>query len=170
MVVTNDHSIAETMRMNVTHGSKERYKHEILGLNSRLDTLQAAMLRVKLRYLDKWISARRECAKKYNDLFTKASLQLPYEAQYGKHVYHQYTLRLKNRDQVAEHLRKKNIPHAIYYPIPLHLQTAYRTKEFPEGSLPITENIANEVLSLPMHTELDDEQQEYIAKSVIETL
>jgi dTDP-4-amino-4,6-dideoxygalactose transaminase len=170
MVVTNDPALAETMRMIITHGSKERYKHEIIGLNSRLDTLQAAMLRVKLRYLDKWISARREFAKKYNNLFTNASLQLPFVAPYGKHVYHQYTLRLKNRDHVAEHLRKKNIPHAIYYPIPLHLQNAYRTKEFSEGSLPVTENIAKEVLSLPMHTELDDEQQEYIAKSVIEAL
>jgi dTDP-4-amino-4,6-dideoxygalactose transaminase len=168
MIVTNDAMLAEKLRMIVVHGSRVRYKHEILGVNSRLDALQAAMLRVKLRYLDEWINARRMAAAMYNRLFEHSSVEIPYEASYGKHVFHQYTVRLKKRDEVASYLGGKKIPHAIYYPIPLHLQEAYSTIGELNGKFPVTEQAANEVLSLPMHTELDEEQQKYIVESVLE--
>ncbi len=170
MVITNDSRFAEKLRMIVVHGSRVRYKHEILGVNSRLDALQAAMLRVKLHYLDQWIDARRRAASVYNRLFGKSSVGIPFEAPYGKHVFHQYTIRLNNRDKVAHSLSEKKIPYAIYYPIPLHLQEGYSSTGKPKGSFPITEKATDEVLSLPMHTELDDEQQEHIVQSVLEAM
>ncbi len=170
MVVTNDTQLAEKLRMIVVHGSRIRYKHEILGVNSRLDTLQAAMLRVKLRYLDQWIEARRKAASFYNKLFAGTDVEIPFEASYGKHVYHQYTVRHKRRDDIVKHLNDKKIPHAIYYPIPLHLQDAYKKFGRPIGTFPITDKAAEEVLSLPMHTELDEEQQKYIVQSILESI
>lgn len=166
MIVTNDAVLMEKLRMIVVHGSRVRYKHEILGVNSRLDALQAAMLRVKLRYLDQWIEARRSAAQLYNRLFQRTNIEVPVEASYGKHVFHQYTIRLKNRDAVAAALIGQKIPHAIYYPIPLHLQEAYKTNGENE-KFPIAEKSADEVLSLPMHTELDEEQQTFIVQSVL---
>lgn len=166
MVVTNDPQLAEKARMIIVHGSKKKYYHEILGVNSRLDTLQAAILKVKLKYLDGWHEARRRAASTYNKLFAGSGMVVPVEAPGCRHIYHQYTLRLRNRDAVAKHLAGQKIPHAIYYPIPLHLQQAFRDPAFPEGSFPVTEQAAREVLSLPMHTELTDEQQEFIATSV----
>jgi dTDP-4-amino-4,6-dideoxygalactose transaminase len=169
MVVTNDAELAEKLRMIIVHGSRVRYKHEIIGVNSRLDALQAAMLRVKLRYLDHWIDTRRSAAMIYNYLFAGSDAEIPYEAPYGKHVFHQYTIRIKNRDQVAGSLSEKKIPYGIYYPISLHLQEAYSAAGKPKGAFPITENATNEVLSLPMHTELDEEQQQYIVQSILDT-
>lgn len=170
MVVTNDAALAEKLRMIVVHGSRTRYKHEVLGVNSRLDALQAALLRVKLRHLDRWIDARRNAASAYDKLFAGSDVAIPVRAAYGTHVFHQYTVRLRNRDHVADALQQKKIPHAIYYPIPLHRQEAY---DFLDGSslrLPVTEQASKEVLSLPMHTELDDEQQQFIAGSVLDAL
>jgi dTDP-4-amino-4,6-dideoxygalactose transaminase len=168
MLVTNDVALAERLRMIVAHGSRVRYKHEILGVNSRLDTLQAAMLRVKLKYLDRWIEARRTAAVLYNKLFQDSAVVTPFEAAFGKHVFHQYTVRLKNRDIVAQHLLEKKIPYGIYYPIPLHLQEAYRSVSICPKPLPVTEQAVREVLSLPMHTELDADQQRYIADHILE--
>jgi dTDP-4-amino-4,6-dideoxygalactose transaminase len=168
MIVTNDAALADRLRMIVAHGSRERYKHEIAGVNSRLDTLQAAMLRVKLHYLDEWIEARRAAAAFYSGLFRNSSVVIPFEAAYGKHVFHQYTVRLKNRDLVARHLAEKKIPYGIYYPIPLHLQEAYRSVSICKGPLTETDGAIKEVLSLPMHTELDEEQQSYIVEAVLE--
>ncbi|MGB2868997.1 MAG: DegT/DnrJ/EryC1/StrS family aminotransferase [Bacteroidota bacterium] len=168
MVTTNDAMLAEKVRIIAVHGSRVRYKHEVLGVNSRLDALQAAILRVKLKYLDDWVSARRTAASVYNRLFEGTKIERPFEAEYGKHAYHQYTIRLKNRDAVARILAEKKIPHAVYYPIPLHLQEAYRNVGGPPGSFPVTEQAAQEVLSLPMHTELTEEQQSYIAQHVNE--
>jgi len=170
MVVTNNAALAEKLRMIVVHGSRVRYKHEVLGVNSRLDALQAALLRVKLRYLDSWIDARRRAASVYHRLFTGSDVIIPYEAPYGKHVFHQYTIRSKHRDAVARKLSEKKIPHAIYYPIPLHMQEAYKEYGKPKGTFPVTELATDEVLSLPMHTELDEEQQTYIVQSIVETL
>lgn len=171
MVVTNDAALAEKARMIIVHGSRVKYQHEILGINSRLDTLQAAILKVKLKYLDVWIEARRKAATKYTQLFSKEpSVTPPLETPYGRHVYHQYTIRLKNRDAVAKHLADKKIPHSIYYPIPLHLQEAFKHVGALKGTFPHTERAAEEVLSLPMHTELNDEQQSYIAQSVMEAI
>jgi len=170
MVVTNDAALAEKLRMIVVHGSRVRYKHEIIGVNSRLDALQAAMLRVKLRYLDQWIDKRRQAAMAYNHLFAGSDVEIPYEAPYGRHVFHQYTIRIKNRDQVAQFLSEKKIPYGIYYPISLHMQKAYGTAGKSKGTFPITENATDEVLSLPMHTELDDEQQKFIVQSVLDAM
>ncbi len=166
MVVTNDDALAEKLRMIIIHGSRIRYKHEVLGVNSRLDSIQAAVLNVKLKYLDQWRDARRDAANRYNRLFKDAGVVLPFEAPFGTHIYHQYTLRLKDRDRVSRVLNEQKIPHAIYYPIPLHLQEAFRHVGCPKGSFPVTEKAADEVLSLPMHTELTEEQQSYIADAV----
>jgi hypothetical protein len=170
MVVTNDAALAEKLRMIVVHGSRERYKHEIIGVNSRLDALQAALLRVKLRYIDRWMEDRRKAAMVYNRLLENSDVEIPYEAPYGRHVYHQYTVRLKNRDRVAQSLSEDKIPYGIYYPIALHRQEAYRTAGMPAGTFPVTEKATEEVLSLPMHTELDEEQQQYIVQSVIKAM
>jgi dTDP-4-amino-4,6-dideoxygalactose transaminase len=170
MVVTNDGALAEKLRMIVVHGSRKRYYHEIIGVNSRLDTLQAAILMVKLRHLEEWHEARRGAAQAYNALFAGADVVLPYEAPYARHVFHQYTIRLKNRDAVAQRLAEKKVPHSIYYPIPLHLQQAFAHVGRPKGAFPITETAAAEVLSLPMHTELTRDQQEYVASTVREAL
>lgn len=168
MVVTNDDQLAEKVRIIILHGSRKRYYHEILGVNSRLDTLQAAILNVKLRYLEQWHESRRKAARFYYELFKGKNITTPYEAPYARHIFHQYTLRLSKRDKVAEHLAQQKIPHSIYYPIPLHLQQAYEKVGKPHGSFPRTEHAAAEVLSLPMHTELTEEQQRYIANAVLE--
>jgi dTDP-4-amino-4,6-dideoxygalactose transaminase len=169
MVVTNDAALAEKLRMIVVHGSRARYKHEILGVNSRLDALQAALLRIKLRYLDQWIDARRSAAAFYKKLLSGSGVQVPFEAFYGKHVFHQYTVRLKDRDKTVDAMSEKKIPYGVYYPIPLHMQEAYSAAGKPWGTFPVTEKASNEVLSLPMHTELDEEQQRYIVQAVLET-
>lgn len=170
MVVTNDAEVAGKARMIVVHGSKKRYYHEILGVNSRLDTLQAAILNVKLKHLENWHEARRSAARTYNRLFEGAGVVTPYEAPYARHIFHQYTLRVKSRDGVAQHLAAQKVPHAIYYPVPLHRQQAYVQVGSPQVSLPVTEQAASEVLSLPMHTELTEEQQQYIVAAVREAL
>lgn len=167
MVVTNDDAIAEKLRMIIIHGSKIRYKHEILGVNSRLDSIQAAVLRVKLRYLDQWRDARRAAARRYNELFKWKNVTTPVEASFGTHIYHQYTVRLKNRDAVAAALAEQKIPHGIYYPIPLHLQEAFRQAGVGEGAFPVTEQACREVISLPMHTELTDEQQSHVVSAIL---
>lgn len=170
MVVTNDAALAEKVRMIIVHGSKVRYYHEVLGVNSRLDTLQAAILNVKLKHIEGYHQARRKAAQIYNRLLEGADVVIPTEASYARHIYHQYTVRLKNRDVVAKHLASKKIPHAIYYPIPLHLQQAFSNVGKPKGTFPVTEQAAEEVLSLPMHTELAEDQQEYIVGAVREAL
>lgn len=170
MVVTNDDQLADKVRMIIMHGSRKRYYHETIGVNSRLDTIQAAILNVKLKYLEQWHEARRSAAAYYNELFKGANLITPSEASYTRHIYHQYTIRLKNRDRVDEALNQKKIPHAVFYPIPLHLQEAFAAAGKPKGSFPVTERIAGEVISLPMHTELTLEQQRVVAAAVIEAV
>ena len=170
MVVTNDDRLAEKVRMIIMHGSRKRYYHESIGVNSRLDTIQAAILNVKLKYLEQWHEARRTAAAFYNELFKGADFITPSEASYTRHIYHQYTIRLKNRDRVDQALNERKIPHAVFYPIPLHLQEAYAAAGKPKGTFPVTERIAGEVISLPMHTELTQEQQRMVASAVIESL
>ena len=170
MIVTNDDALAQKARMIAVHGSRIRYKHEVLGINSRLDSVQAAILRVKLRHLESWHQARRDAAAVYNRLLRQAGVALPVEAPYARHIYHQYTVRIPRRDAVAGHLSAQAIPHAIYYPIPLHLQSAYAGLGGSAGDFPITERAAAEVLSLPMHTELTEEQQSLIARELISAL
>ena len=170
MVVTNDDQLAERVRLIIMHGSRKRYYHESIGVNSRLDTLQAAILNVKLKYLEQWHEARRSAAHFYNDLFKGSGVKTPFEAPYTRHIFHQYTVRLANRDKVDEALSQKKIPHAIYYPIPLHLQQAYENVGRTKGSFPVTERAAAEVLSLPIHTELTEEQQRIVASAVLEAV
>lgn len=166
MVVTNNDQLAEKLRMIILHGSKVRYYHEILGVNSRLDSIQAAVLNVKLKYLDEWNDARRKAAGIYDKLFENTPVVTPKAKVYTKHIFHQYTLRVPNRDQLADYLKSKGIPHAIYYPVPLHRQNAYAHLAASDIHLPVTEQMTNEVISLPMHTELTYEMQEYISTEI----
>ncbi len=166
MVTTNNDQIAEKLRMIIVHGSKTRYYHELLGVNSRLDAIQAAILNVKLKYLDEWNKLRNDFAQIYNQLLNKEFISTPIIKPYAKHIFHQYTIRVKNRDKLSEYLKNKNIPHAIYYPIPLHRQTAYKDLTSTDLTLPETEKAAKEVISLPMHTELTFDMQKYISDAI----
>ncbi len=166
MVVCNDPALNERLRMIVVHGSKVKYHHEILGVNSRLDTLQAAILKVKLRHLENWNTARRRFAARYDELLAGAPVTVPFVSPVCTHIFHQYTVRAPRRDALANHLKEKGIPHAIYYPIPLHLQKAFAVAGNRKGDFPITEQACDEVLSLPMHTELTEEQQVYMTDTI----
>jgi dTDP-4-amino-4,6-dideoxygalactose transaminase len=167
MIVTNDDALAEKLRMLIVHGSKIRYKHEVLGVNSRLDSIQAAILNVKLRYLDRWRDERRSAARRYDELFKGKDVVTPAESPTGTHIYHQYTIRVKDRDHVAAKLSGQKIPYGIYYPIALHLQEAFRRQGIGEGAFPLAEQACREVLSLPMHTELTADQQAHIVSAVL---
>jgi len=166
MMVTDDASLAERLRMIASHGSSVRYYHETIGVNSRLDTLQAAILRVKLRYLDLWNERRREAAARYTQLLEGTPVVPPFEAQDGRHIFHQYTLRVPRRDLLSDFLKAEGVPHAIYYPVPLHLQKAYQRFGYATGDFPVAEQAAAEVISLPMHSELTSEQIEFIAARI----
>jgi dTDP-4-amino-4,6-dideoxygalactose transaminase len=166
MLTTNDAALAKRMRMITVHGSKVKYVNDILGRNSRLDTLQAAILLVKIKYLDEWNEARRRAAAKYHELLSDMDAVLPYIEPFNKHIFHQYSIRVNDRDGLAKHLAANGIAHAIYYPIPIHLQKAFAYLGWKEGSLHVTEQVAKEIIALPMHTELTDEQIEYIADAV----
>ncbi|MFN3135283.1 MAG: DegT/DnrJ/EryC1/StrS family aminotransferase [Candidatus Kryptonium sp.] len=169
MIVTNNDELAERIRMIRVHGSKVRYNHEILGVNSRLDTLQASILLVKLKYLDSWNAKRIEIAEKYNDAFKDIDdVVIPYSEVHNKHIYHQYTIRTRRRDELAQFLKEKGIQTAVHYPIPLHLQKAFAYLGYKQGDFPISEQCSREVLSLPMFPELRDEEINYVIESVKE--
>lgn len=168
---TNDDELAHQMRGIVNHGMFTRYHYDYVGVNSRLDSLQAAILDVKLRYLDQYAARRREAADRYDQGFgAHAKIKTPYRAPYSSHVFHQYTIILRDtdRDGLQQYLQGKGIPAMIYYPVPLHLQKAYSNEGYKAGDLPVTEALCRSVLSLPMHTELDAEQQDFIIESVLE--
>ncbi|MBI6119443.1 DegT/DnrJ/EryC1/StrS family aminotransferase [Salegentibacter maritimus] len=169
-IFTNNDELAHTIRGIVNHGMYERYHHDVVGVNSRLDSLQAAVLRAKLPKLDVYNEARKEAANRYNDAFKdEAHIETPVrKGDCDTHVYHQYTLKIKNgkRDALAKHLQEKGIPFGIYYPIPLHKQKAYADSRYNESDFPVTNQLVQEVLSLPMHTELDKEQISYITKTI----
>jgi len=167
MVTTNDSTLWEKLKMIVVHGSNIRYYHDILGVNSRLDTLQAAVLAVKLKYLDRWNEMRRTFAARYDELLQGLPVILPYRSQECCHIFHQYTLRVPNRNALAGFLRERKIPHAIYYPIPLHLQKAFAVAGGRNGDIPMAEKAADEVISLPMHTELTEEQMSHVAGAIL---
>jgi dTDP-4-amino-4,6-dideoxygalactose transaminase len=168
MMVTNDAALAETMRVLAAHGSRVRYYHDMIGVNSRLDTLQAAILRVKLQYLDQYNAARRAAADRYSQKLQKTPATVPSVAPYAEHIFHQYTLRAPRRDALADHLKARGIPSAIYYPVPLHLQKAFAMSGGKVGDFPVTEKATREVISLPMHTELTEEQQTVITDAIKE--
>lgn len=166
MVVTNDAELGERVRVICAHGSRVRYHHDMPGVNSRLDTIQAVILSVKLRHLENWNAARQRAATRYDELLVNTPVTRPYVSPACSHIFHQYTLRAPRRDELAEHLKSNKIPHAIYYPIPLHLQKAFTVAGSRKGDFPVAEHAAGEVLSLPMHTELTGEQQRYITDAV----
>lgn len=166
---TQKEELAAKIRSMANHGMSRKYYYERVGINSRLDTLQAAVLQVKLRHLDEYTAARRHAAGLYNTAFRDVSyLQTPAIAPYTTHVYHQYTLRILDdtRDARVAQLSAHDIPHAIYYPYPLHLQQAYRHLGYQEGAFPVAEMLSRQVLSLPMHTELTDEQIHHITSTL----
>ncbi len=170
-IFTNNTELAEKMQAISNHGMVIRYHHDIVGVNSRLDTIQAAILDVKLRHLDEYNAARQRVAKAYAKAFGDCDkLQIPVESPFSTHVYHQYTLKLKgiDRAKLQKHLSDKGIPSMIYYPIPLHLQKAYQDPRYKAGDFPVAEMLSACVLSLPIHTEMDEEQLDYITKSVLE--
>ena len=168
-IFTNDDDLAKKLRRVCNHGSDVRYYHEVVGVNSRLDSMQAAILRIKLRQLDAYGAARNKVAATYDAAFAKIpALRIPERSKSSTHVFHQYTLRVTNghRDGLKEHLEKQGVPAMIYYPVSCHLQNAYKSVRSPEGSLPVTEQLTREVLSLPMSTELDNEQLTHITNAV----
>ena len=170
-IFTNDDALATRLRYIVNHGMYVRYYHDEIGVNSRLDSIQAALLDVKLKHLDEYAGARRKVADAYDRAFANnPKLQVPVRSSISTHVFHQYTLVTKglNRDKLLDHLQAKNIPCAVYYPVPMHLQKAYLDPRYKEGDLPVTEQLSRAVISLPMHTELDDEQIQYISEAVLE--
>lgn len=173
-IFTNDDELAHTLRGIVNHGMYVRYHHDVVGVNSRLDSLQAVVLNAKLPKLDKYNNSRRESAKKYSSaLANHKNIVTPIiKEDDDSHVFHQYTLRIVGADRNAlmQHLLDKGIPCAIYYPIPLHSQKAYLDSRYKEENFPITNRLVNEVLSLPMHTELDNEQIKFITDSILEFL
>ncbi|MBO9586840.1 MAG: DegT/DnrJ/EryC1/StrS family aminotransferase [Flavobacterium sp.] len=173
-IFTNDDNLAHIIRGIVNHGMYERYHHDVVGVNSRLDSIQAGVLNAKLPLLDQYNAARRLAATKYNAAFAgNAKIITPdFDANQNDHVFHQYVLRIIDADRNAlmQHLLDKGIPCAIYYPIPLHSQKAYLDPRYKEEQFPITNQLVQEVIALPMHTELDDEQIKYITDSVIEFL
>jgi dTDP-4-amino-4,6-dideoxygalactose transaminase len=170
MITTNDPEHVDRLRLLRVHGSRQKYQYEILGTNSRLDALQAAILRVKLRHLNDWTEKRRRNAERYRKLFansrTASQLVLPAEPKGTRHVYNQFTVRCAERDLLREHLRREGVPTEIYYPYPLHLQSAFAYLGYREGSLPHAEAAAREVLSFPNYPELTEDQQEIIASAV----
>jgi UDP-2-acetamido-2-deoxy-ribo-hexuluronate aminotransferase len=172
-IFTNDDTLANTLRSIANHGMKVRYYHDTIGVNSRLDSIQAAILDVKLKYLDQYNSNRRSAAEYYNNAFKNCEkIITPKTYEKSTHIYHQYTLKIINsdRDKLKNYLQEKGIPCAVYYPVPLHLQKAYAHYGYKEGDFPVSEKLSRIVLSLPMHTELDNEQLEYITSSVLEFL
>lgn len=168
-IFTNDDTLAQEMQCIANHGMTVRYHHDKIGVNSRLDSIQAAILDVKLRYLDSYISARQAAAHYYDVAFANLpNITIPIKNPNSTHVFHQYTLKLHssiNRDAIQEKLKTLGIPTMVYYPIPLHLQKAYRNERYQEGDFPNAEMLSQNVLSLPMHTELDEDQLEYITQN-----
>ena len=173
-IFTNDDTLAHKIRGIVNHGMYERYHHDVVGVNSRLDSIQAAVLNSKLPLLDEYNSLRQNAARKYTAAFEgHKNIIAPSICEICDcHVFHQYTLRIINadRDGLMQHLLNKGIPCAIYYPIPLHLQKAYLDSRYKEEDFPVTNQLVKEVISLPMHTELDEEQIKFITDSVLEFL
>jgi UDP-2-acetamido-2-deoxy-ribo-hexuluronate aminotransferase len=170
---TNDAELAEVFKMVANHGQKKRYYHELVGCNSRLDSIQAAILNVKLPLLDEYISRRRSAADYYDRAFAgHPKIKTPYRAPYSKHVFHQYTLLLEgaDRNKLNELLASRNIPSMIYYPVPAHRQNMFASFQSGLQQLDVTDWLTERVISLPMHTELDEEQLDLICKTVLEFL
>ncbi|MFP4065642.1 MAG: DegT/DnrJ/EryC1/StrS family aminotransferase [Bacteroidales bacterium] len=167
---TNDDKLAQKLKVIVNHGMETRYYHDSVGVNSRLDSIQAAILRIKLRHLDEYAAARRKAADYYDAAFAgQPGLITPARSRFSTHVFHQYTLKTMGIDRFAlqEYLKEKEIPAMVYYPVPMHMQKAYDDPRYKEGDFPVTEELSRQVISLPMHTDLDEEQLVYITENVL---
>jgi UDP-2-acetamido-2-deoxy-ribo-hexuluronate aminotransferase len=172
-IFTNDDALADTLKMIANHGQKVRYYHEMVGCNSRLDSIQAAILRIKLRHLDEYCSARRKAADYYDNAFkNNPKIVTPYRAPYCYHVFHQYTLQMKgvDRDKLQEQLAEKKIPSMIYYPVPSHKQDMLKEYGTANLDLPVTTMLQDCVISLPIHTELTEEELSYITTNLLEII
>jgi dTDP-4-amino-4,6-dideoxygalactose transaminase len=169
-ITTNDSAIAAKCRMLRDHGQSKKYYHDMLGYNGRLDALQAGILRVKLQHLSRWNNERRECAKRYNELLAPlgASIAVPHQPSWSNPVYHLYVIRSTNRDELQKHLGNAEIGTGIHYPIPVHLQKPYASLGYQRGDFPVSEEAADQILSLPMYAGLDAEQQKHVAGAIEE--
>lgn len=170
-IFTQNDELAQRIRIIANHGQSVQYHHDDIGVNSRLDTMQAAILRIKLRHLDEYCAARQRAAAYYDNAFGKnPKLKIPTRQENSTHVFHQYTLVLRgvSRTALREHLESKGVPSMIYYPIPLHMQKAYTDPRYKHGDFPVTEDLCAHVISLPMHTELSEEDLAHITSSVLE--
>lgn len=170
-IFTNDDSLAKKLRMISNHGQSAKYIHDIIGVNSRLDTIQAAVLRIKLKYLGEYIAQRNKAAEFYTAVFNKIKgIKPPFISPKSTHGFHQYTLKLDgiDRDALLKTLENKGIPANVYYPIPIHLQNGFKNLHHRKGDLTVTEDLMNRVFSLPMHTELKEDQLKFITDSVVE--
>lgn len=168
-IFTNDESLAKKCKMIANHGQEKKYYHDVIGCNSRLDTIQAAILKAKLPYLDEYIKARNDVADRYDDAFKNISgIEIPMRYNQSTHAFHQYTIKITgcNRDQLKGSLQKKGIPSMIYYPVPLHKQNAYR--KYRSGEYNISDRLSEVVLSLPIHTEMGTTNQDYIIDCIKE--
>tara|TARA_Y100000310_G_scaffold345466_1_gene465305 strand:- start:15787 stop:16890 length:1104 start_codon:yes stop_codon:yes gene_type:complete len=167
-ICTNDEVTGKKSVLLRQHGELERYRHDIIGDNCRMEGIQGAVLGVKIKYIEEWNEKRRDNAKKYNKLIEKFDITIPLEAEYAKHIYHIYAIRVKNRDELRNFLDEKGVSTGIHYPIPVHLQKAYEFMGLKGGSFPISEKVANEIISLPMFPELTEEQMQYVASCIEE--
>lgn len=170
IIVTDNDAIAEKCRMIRAHGAKKKYFHEMMGINSRLDALQAKILGVKLKYLDQWADERRTVAGKYNELLSgladAGKVALPLAGSDYRHVFHQYTIAVQKRDGLQAHLTQAGVASTVYYPVPLHLQKVFASLGYKEGDFPNSERACNTVLSLPMFPELSDQQISAVAQAI----
>jgi dTDP-4-amino-4,6-dideoxygalactose transaminase len=172
MLVTNDAAHAARLRSLRVHGEERKYYHKTIGINSRLDAVQAAVLRVKLRRLEQWTTARRQNADTYRTLFHEAGLSesvgLPFVRDDARHVYHQFVIRVRDgkRDALREHLRERGVGTDVYYPVPLHLQECFNYLGYKDNDLPVAETAARETLALPIYPELSHEQQQYVVSTI----
>lgn len=170
-IFTNDDDLAHTLRGIVNHGMYKRYYHDVVGVNSRLDSIQAAVLKTKLPLLDGYCDARRKAANYYSTAFaSNSNIITPVTSDFSTHVFHQYTLQITNgkRNELHQHLLDNNIPNAIYYPVPLHAQKAYKDERYNEDDFTVTNQLIDTVISLPMHTELEEDQLEFITKTILQ--
>ena len=170
IVITHDECLYEKLKMLRDYGQPKKYHHEVKGFNSRLDSMQAAVLLAKLPHLENWNNNRRALAKLYNELLSDVGVMIPFESEGYRHIYHIYVIRTKKRDQMFAYLKSKQIFCGIHYPIPIHLQKAYKDLPYKEGDFPITEIYSQEILSLPMFPELKEEQIRYVVGVIKEFL
>ena len=165
---TNDKELAQKAAIISSHGQGQKYEYHMVGCNSRLDTIQAAILRVKLRKLNSYIQSRIEAGQSYNQLFENLrQISRPSESRWSKHTFNQYVIRLDSRDRIKELLKDSGIPSMVYYPIPMHLQKAYSYLGYKTGDFPVSEKLCREALALPIHTEITSQEQEFVVSSLI---